>query len=111
MLANSMGILRAYNTALPRVLECLARMESVHPTEPHWYLMTLGTDPAHWGKGHARSLLIPRLARCDADSLPAYLESGSADNIPFYQRLGFDLLGEIRVPNGPSFWPMWRPAR
>lgn len=108
MLRNSIRMARAYGAALPRVLDCLGRMEAVHPIEPHWYLMTLGTDPVHQGQGHAHSLLQPRLAQCDAKGLPAYLESGSADNIPFYSKLDFVVLGEVTIPGGPSFWPMWR---
>lgn len=108
MLLNAPRMVRAYGIALPRVLDCLKRMEVVHPTEPHWYLMTLGTDPAHQGQGHAQSLLQPRLAHCDASNVPAYLESGSANNIPFYSKLGFEVLSEVAIPGGPSFWPMWR---
>jgi GNAT superfamily N-acetyltransferase len=108
MLGNVIGMARAYGSALPRVLGCLHRMEAVHPVEPHWYLMTLGTSRAYQGQGHARLLMNARLAHCDAAGLPAYLESGSAINIPYYQRFGFKLLCEIALPDGPSFWPMWR---
>ena len=111
MLRNALRMVHAYGAALPRVLDCLGRMEAVHPTEPHWYLMTLGADPAHRGQGHAHSLLQPRLAHCDTNNVPAYLESASANNIPFYGKLGFEVLREVAIPGGPSFWPMWRPPR
>lgn len=99
----------AYGLAAWRVLASLRIMERHHPTEPHWYLMTLGTDPASQGHGLGKALVLAGLARCDTDGLPAYLESGSAANIPFYEGLGFRLLGEVAVPGGPIFYPMRRP--
>jgi hypothetical protein len=32
-------------------------------------------------------------------------------NIPIYQSFGFEVTGEIRLPDGPTLWPMWRKAR
>ena len=42
--------------------------------EPHWYLPLIGVDPALQGRGW-RALMRHALARCDADGLPADLES------------------------------------
>jgi hypothetical protein len=53
-----------------------------------------------------------RLDRCDAEYAPAYLESSNPDNIPYYQRFGFEVTGELALPEGgPSLWPMWRAPR
>ena len=52
-----------------------------------------------------------RLARCDAECAPAYLESSNPDNVPYYERFGFEVTGEIVIPDGPSLWPMWRNPR
>lgn len=100
----------AYGLAAGRVLAALRCMERHHPLEPHWYLMTLGTDPAAQGLGLGSALVRAGLARCDMLGLAAYLESGSAANIPFYEGLGFRLLEEVRVPDGPIFFPMRREA-
>jgi predicted GNAT family N-acyltransferase len=51
------------------------------------------------------------LDRCDAEHAPAYLESRS-HNVAYYQRFGFEVTGEMRLPDGgPSLIPMWRQPR
>ncbi|MGH3634641.1 MAG: GNAT family N-acetyltransferase [Mycobacterium sp.] len=82
-----------------------------HPAEPHWYLMTIGTDPPVRGAGVGQALMHSRLERCDDDHAPAYLEASKPDLIPYYSRLGFEVTVEITLPNGPKLWPMWRNPR
>jgi GNAT superfamily N-acetyltransferase len=71
----------------------------------------LGTDTAHQGKGIGSSLLAPILATCDEEGLPAYLESSKESNIPFYNRHGFEVSGEVKAKDGPTLWPMYREPR
>lgn len=107
--------LPAYGFALGRRLgagmaltQALAR---VHPQEPHWYLDTIGVDPAHQGRGVAGALLRSRLRRCDADGQPAYLESSKPANVPFYEHFGFQAKETPELPAGaPVITIMWRPA-
>jgi GNAT superfamily N-acetyltransferase len=89
----------------------LARIERAHPREPHWYLAVLGTDPRHQSRGVGSALLAPILARCDADRVPAYLESSKRSNVPFYERHGFRMVGELAIQGGPVIWRMLREAR
>lgn len=86
-------------------------LEKVHPTEPHWYLSVIGTDTRHRGKGIGPALLQPVLKICDAEGLPAYLESSNEINISFYIRHGFEILQEVIIPGGPTLWPMLRQPR
>ncbi len=87
-------------------------LESAHPTEPHWYLATIGTSSAGRGGGYGKALMNSRLSRCDAEGAPAYLESSKEANIPYYERFGFEVTGEIVIPNGgPTLWKMWRTPR
>ena len=93
---------------IPRALGGLGQMEKSHPREPHWYLAILGTDPPQQGKGVGGALMAPVLARCDAERTGAYLESSKPDNVPYYERFGFRVTGQIDLPDGPTMWPMWR---
>jgi GNAT superfamily N-acetyltransferase len=81
----------------------------VHPDEPHFYLSGLGTDPPQQGRGLGSAAIAPVLARCDAEGIPAYLESTKERNVTFYEHHGFEVTGTIVVPpDGPKLWTMWR---
>ncbi|HYZ98521.1 MAG TPA: GNAT family N-acetyltransferase, partial [Acidimicrobiales bacterium] len=101
-------MLTAVGPRLPRAIGALDLIERAHPREHHWYLAVLGTDPPHQGKGIGAALVDPVLAGCDREGLGAYLESSKEQNIPYYQRFGFAVTGQIDLPGGPPVWPMWR---
>ena len=88
-------------------------LAETHPDRPpHYYLSLLGTHPDHRGKGLGMALLAENLAMIDSEGVSAYLESSNPVNVPYYQRFGFDVTGEIRLPgSGPSLIPMWRRPR
>ena len=88
-----------------------SEMARYHPQEPHWYLPLLGVDPARQGQGLGSALLKHALARCDAEGLPAYLESSNIKNVPLYERHGFEVLGVIEPGDFPPLYPMLRAAR
>jgi GNAT superfamily N-acetyltransferase len=102
-------LLRLLGARVPLALLGLGRVERRHPEVPHWYLAVLGTDPSWQGRGLASATLAPVLARCDAERTPAYLETATPDNLPFYERHGFEVTGEVRLPRGPRLWLMSRP--
>ena len=105
----ALPFLRLASTGMRRGLRLLARVEDAHPHDPpHWYLATLGTDPSHQGTGVGSAVMQPVLDTCDTEVVPAYLESSKESNIPFYERHGFRVTGEIVVPGGPTLWAMWR---
>ncbi|MDQ1520070.1 MAG: hypothetical protein QOI55_1143 [Actinomycetota bacterium] len=94
---------------LARFIVAMHAMNAAHPDEPHWYLQGLGTDPPRQGEGLASAALDPILSRCDAEGVPAYLESTKERNIAFYERRGWRVTGTIDVPDdGPTLWTMWR---
>ncbi|WSE55766.1 GNAT family N-acetyltransferase [Mycolicibacterium sp. ND9-15] len=106
------AFIRAFGAQVRRGQYMADLMKAQHPEEPHWYLGVIGSDPTVRGTGFGQALMRSRLDRCDATYAPAYLESSNPDNIGYYQRFGFVVTGEIRLPDGgPSLWPMWRDPR
>jgi GNAT superfamily N-acetyltransferase len=103
------GLLRILGTRTYTVLRGLGELERAHPIEPHWYLAVIGTDPTAQGRGLGSALLRSRLSRCDDRRFPAYLESSKEENVPYYERFGFRVTGEVPLPGGgPHVWAMWR---
>ena len=99
-------------TRMPTTFRVLNLVESMHPKEPHWYLATLGTAVELQGRGVGSALMRPVLEHCDAEGLPAYLESSKERNVPFYRRHGFEVVREVSLPDsGPKIWTMWRDHR
>jgi ribosomal protein S18 acetylase RimI-like enzyme len=89
-----------------------AVIERGHPDEPHWYLSVLGVSPARQRSGIGRSLIEPMLERADREGMPASLETFKAENVPYYERFGFEVTLEDDVPDGgPHMWAMVRRAR
>jgi ribosomal protein S18 acetylase RimI-like enzyme len=95
----------------PRALRGMMRIDAAHPTEPHYYLAVLGTEPEFQGRGIGSALMRPVLDLCDRDEVPAYLESSKERNIAFYARHGFRVTREVTLPKGPPVWLMWRDPR
>lgn len=106
------AVIRAFRGRLGVGRALTEQMKAVHPEEPHWYLATLGSDPTVRGGGFGTALLRSRLDRCDDEGAPAYLESSNIDNVPYYNRFGFEVTGEIVMSDGgPTLWSMWRRPR
>jgi GNAT superfamily N-acetyltransferase len=103
------GMATIVGDRLPWMRRAWEAITQVHPVEPHFYLSGLGTDPPQQGKGLGSAAIAPVLARCDAEGIPAYLESTKERNVTFYEHHGFAVTGTIVVPpDGPKLWTMWR---
>jgi GNAT superfamily N-acetyltransferase len=104
---RQLAAIPVYVRALGRRLGRGAAVESVmhrsRPSEEFWYLAGVGA--VRRGEGIGTALLRHRL---DLARGPAYLESSKRENVPLYERFGFELREVIRVPDGPELWPMWR---
>lgn len=112
MVRSAPAMIFTLRTRLPAAMGMLSRLEQAHPTEPHYYLEFLGTRRGQQGNGGGTSVLQPMLDRCDAEGVPAYLESSNARNVPFYARHGFVETGTVTAPKGgPTLTLMWRDPR
>jgi GNAT superfamily N-acetyltransferase len=103
-------MIRVAGRDLPRLFRVLNLIEAHHPKKPdHFYLAVLGVEPELQGRGFGSALMSPVLARCDRERIPAYLESSKRRNVVLYERHGFRIVEELRLPkDGPPIWRMWR---
>lgn len=91
------------------VMDTLERRRRHHAPLPHFYLSALGVDPERQGTGVGSALMQPILDRCRRLRIPAYLETATARNVLLYERLGFDVVEELTIPNSDVHgWLMLR---
>jgi ribosomal protein S18 acetylase RimI-like enzyme len=84
---------------------------ATHPSTPHAYLGTIGTDRDHQGRGRASALIEHIARRCDAEQLGCRLEASTTANVRFYQHFGFECIQELSFrAGGPSLYVMHRLA-
>jgi predicted N-acetyltransferase YhbS len=87
----------------------LRAVELAHPKRPQWYLQLLMVDPSHQRQGLGALLQEKELATCDAEGLPAWLETQKEENLAYYARFGFSVASEHRpIPSGPAMWSLTR---
>lgn len=79
------------------------------PTEPGWFLATVGVDPSQQGKGLGTAVIRLGLTAADTEGVPAYLDTSDERNVGFYERLGFRVTATVPIPDGgPTTWTMRR---
>jgi ribosomal protein S18 acetylase RimI-like enzyme len=86
------------------------QLEALHPQRPHAHLAYLGVASAAQGQGVGSAILKATLAPLDAQGVLAYLETSTGRNVALYQRHGFVVTGEIKLPN-LHMWTMTRQPR
>jgi ribosomal protein S18 acetylase RimI-like enzyme len=96
------------DAAAQRLRQIVEAFEAVHPHDPHWYLQFLATDPPFQGRGIGAAMLRDVLAAADEAGQAAYTEATSLRNRALYERHGFAFTREIRLPEGPSLYAVWR---
>lgn len=90
------------------VIECEDYTGSIHKKlmpVSHYYVWGVGVDPARQGQGIGTTLMQTGLEMARAKNLPVYLETHDANNIRFYEKLGFQMICEDKVPeHNLPFW-------
>lgn len=77
------------------------------PDEPFWYLDHIAVDAQHRGTGLGAALIRHGLDFADRDGAPAFLETGRAGNVAYYERQGFRTMADGDAPGGgPHIWFM-----
>ncbi len=79
-----------------RLLKSLSVTEKFHKSVdgPHWYLVAVGVRSGLQGQGLGSTLVDIGTSRADTDELPCYLETGTDSNISYYQKRGFEIVGQ-----------------
>nr|WP_277628268.1 GNAT family N-acetyltransferase [Arsenicicoccus dermatophilus] len=84
--------------AIVRLHRLNARHERLHEElapARHVHLHALGVLPRVQGQGVGSALLRDGLGRLDATSTPGYLETHREENVRFYARHGFEVVGHL----------------
>lgn len=112
-LANVLWKLRvASPLRLARLNAVIRTSIDIHPKERCFYLSFIASLPQARGRGLASALIDETLSVADADGMSAILETADAAKVGFYQRFGFKLTGQAKLPlGGPTLNLMWREPR
>jgi GNAT superfamily N-acetyltransferase len=105
------GSMRAFLPVFGTIMRSRGLFQEIvkaHPKTPHWYLQLLMVDPSFQRQGIGGTLQTPTLELCDTAGLPAWLETQKEENLAYYARFGFSVVGEHRAPDGPSIWSLSR---
>jgi ribosomal protein S18 acetylase RimI-like enzyme len=90
-------LLRLGPRSAGRVMRWLGAWEKRDPGERHWHLGPLAVDAHLQGMGVGGRLMQVFCAQMDAARGDAYLETDKEFNVRFYERFGFDVIGEENV--------------
>jgi ribosomal protein S18 acetylase RimI-like enzyme len=93
-----------------RAMRWLGEWAKRDPDERHWHLGPVAVDAHLQGRGVGSSLMRDFCERVDEVGEEAYLETDKGINVRFYERFGFEVVGEQEVLGVPN-WFMTRPAR
>jgi ribosomal protein S18 acetylase RimI-like enzyme len=80
------------------------------PAEPHVHLGPLAVDAHLQGQGIGSLIMREHCTRLDRAGELGYLETDKAENVRFYERFGFEVVGEDSVIGVPN-WYMQRTPR
>ena len=103
-----------FEKSVPGMPERMAVYDEVaakyKPSDPHYYLGVIGTDPKSHGLGIGTQLLR---AFCEASandplSSAVYLETAQEANLRFYERAGFQETGRGKLGSS-TLWCMYLP--
>jgi ribosomal protein S18 acetylase RimI-like enzyme len=83
-------------------------LERRHPSVPHYYIQVIAVDPDYQSSGYGDALLKKVLNQCRHNNLPVYLETGQKNNLAYYDRYGFKVCGDTRLPGGLHLWSLLR---
>ena len=92
---------------LIRAMRASKALDDIHPAEPHWFLSIVALEREQRGTGAGRRLIEAGLAPAHAAGVPVHLDTNRPENLPIYERLGFEVASEVQpLPGSPTAWGM-----
>ena len=88
-----------------RVLKRERYIKRYHPKKEFMYLWFIGVFPDGQGQGVGGRLMEQVLAIAERKGLPIYLETSTPENLPFYQKWGFEVYH--RWDSQLTGFPIW----
>jgi len=87
-----------------RVVNWTADWARHDPDDVHWHLGPVAVERDLQGRGVGSALLRDFCARMDAGGSDAYLETDKPENVTFYERFGFQTVGDEMVQGVPNWF-------
>jgi ribosomal protein S18 acetylase RimI-like enzyme len=97
--------------AVGRMMRWLGVWDKHHPKERHWHLGPVAVDAHLQGMGVGSNLMRSFCEMMDAAGEDAYLETDKEINVRFYERFGFEVIGEEEVLGIPNWFMLRRPEK
>jgi ribosomal protein S18 acetylase RimI-like enzyme len=111
MIVHAPTLLAVFGMNVGRALAASNAIETHLPKGGGFlYAHMVAVDPAVQGQGRGSAMVRMGVERARGEGVPVYLETAKPDNVRFYQGLGFQVLGDWRIPRGPRMWSMLHPA-
>jgi ribosomal protein S18 acetylase RimI-like enzyme len=92
-----------------RVIKWTSQWSARDPDTGHWHLGPVGVDRALQGRGIGSRLLAEFCARMDAIPSASYLETDKPENVAFYEKFGFQTIGDAAVLGVPNWFMVRTP--
>src|SRR5215210_6108081 len=97
--------------AVGRMMRWLGVWEKHDPEERHWHLGPLAVDAHLQGLGVGSRMMQVFCAQMDAAREDTYLETDKRENVRFYERFGFEVVGEQEVLGVTNYFMLRRAER
>lgn len=83
---------------------------SFEPEAVHHYIGMIGVLPEYQGKGYGTVLMreMESVARAHQESIGICLTTEDPDNVPYYQHLGYEVIGEADVDEMHTWYMLLR---
>jgi GNAT superfamily N-acetyltransferase len=104
------AVVRGNSLGTPlRVLRWVGEWARRDPQESHWHLGPVAVDPHQQGQGIGTAMLRAFCPIVDDRRSLSYLETDKSENVGFYEKFGFRVVGRAEVL-GVANWFMSRPG-